>query len=96
MPLDPSGTDLTPPLSRRCALRPQQRQWLQLQQVPEAQRGEKQLVPQVQAAPATSDAELRADGVLMAAAALAPLLLDVGPAAAGNPLLTGKTVSVVH
>lgn len=40
----------------------------------------------------TSDAELRADGLLMLAAAMMPLVLDVEPAAAGNPLLTGKTV----
>lgn len=39
-----------------------------------------------------SDAELRADGLLMLAAAMMPLVLDVEPAAAGNPLLTGKTV----
>jgi hypothetical protein len=45
--------------------------------------------PQVQRA---SDAELRADGLLMLAAAMMPLVLDVEPAAAGNPLLTGKTV----
>jgi hypothetical protein len=44
----------------------------------------------------TSDAELKADGLLMLAAAMTPLLLDVEPAAAGNPLLTGKTVSLVH
>lgn len=43
-----------------------------------------------------SDAELRADGLLMLAAAMMPLVLDVEPAAAGNPLLTGKTVSLVH
>ncbi len=30
------------------------------------------------------------------AGVLAPFLLDVDPALAGNPLLTGKTVSLVH
>ncbi len=27
---------------------------------------------------------------------LAPFLVDVDPAFAGNPLLTGKTVSLIH
>ncbi len=31
-----------------------------------------------------------------AAGLLAPFLLDVDPALAGNPLLTGKTVSLLH
>ncbi|KAK9918264.1 hypothetical protein WJX75_002697 [Coccomyxa subellipsoidea] len=34
--------------------------------------------------------------VVSAAGLLAPFLLDVDPALAGNPLLTGKTVSLIH
>lgn len=49
--------------------------------------------PQTQQPQRATDAELRADGLLMLAAAMAPFLMDVEPAAAGNPLLTGKTVS---
>jgi hypothetical protein len=59
---------------------------------PPAEQAE-QVQPRAQRA---SDAELRADGLLMLAAAMVPMLLDVEPAAAGNPLLTGKTVSLVH
>lgn len=35
-------------------------------------------------------------GLAGIAGLLAPLLLDVDPAMAGNPLLTGKTVSLIH
>lgn len=35
-------------------------------------------------------------GMLMLAAMMTPLLADVEPAHAGNPLLTGKTVSLVR
>ena len=34
--------------------------------------------------------------VLGAAGLLAPFFMDVDPAFAGNPLLTGKTVSLIH
>jgi hypothetical protein len=59
---------------------------------PPAEQAE-QVQPRAQRA---SDAELRADGLLMLAAAMVPMLLDVEPAAAGNPLLTGKTVCTLQ
>lgn len=39
----------------------------------------------------------RDNAVLIGAAGvMAPFLMDVDPAFAGNPLLTGKTVSLIH
>ena len=34
--------------------------------------------------------------IIGAAGLLAPFFMDVDPAFAGNPLLTGKTVSLIH
>ena len=74
---------------RRCALQTQQQEATapsrSVPQHAEAQRSEPQ--PEY-----VTDAELKADGMLMLAAAAMPMLMDVQPAAAGNPLLTGKTV----
>lgn len=80
---------------RRCSLQSHQQQ----RKATGAVRAEPRLQQAEQAAPQpqrASDAELRADGLLMLAAAVAPLLMDVEPAAAGNPLLTGKTVSALY
>lgn len=75
----------------RCTVRPQQQQQAATAPRRDAQQQPEPAAPQAHAS--ASDAELKADGLLMLAAAMAPLLMDVGPASADNPLLTGKTVS---
>ncbi len=72
-------------------MRPQQQQQAAAAPRRDAQQQPQPAAPQAHAC--ASDAELKADGLLMLAAAMAPLLMDVGPASADNPLLTGKTVS---
>lgn len=61
-----------------------------------AQRHTQQTAAKPAGQPAAKRSAGEHDALLLLTAALAPLFTDVGPAAAGNPLLTGKTISLVH